>query len=136
MNIQQNKELILRYNKEVIEGGNMETFKAISHPNFVNHSTIEGMDPGYQGMIYFFSQLLHPAFPDLKVEILDMIAEGNKVTTRKKIRATHLGNLMGIEATGKLIEINIIDIIMIEDGLITAHWGENNFPSVIQSLKS
>lgn len=99
MSIQKNKELINRYNTEVIEDGNMETFKAISSTEFINHSAVEGMDPGQQGMIYFFSQLLHPAFPDLKVEILDMIAEENKVTTRKRITATHQGNLMGIEAT-------------------------------------
>jgi steroid delta-isomerase-like uncharacterized protein len=134
MNTQENKALIARYNAEVIEGGNMETFQAIASPNFINHSAGEGMPAGQDGMIYFFSQLLHPAFPDLKVEVLDMIAEGNKVATRKKITASHQGELMGIPPTGKQVEINILDVFTIENGLLREHWGENNFSQVVQSL--
>ena len=72
----------------------------------------------------------------MRVQILDMVAEGNKVATRKTITGTHQGELMGIVPTGKTVTIRLIDIFTIEDGLLLEHWGENNFPMVIQSLAS
>lgn len=134
MNSDQNKALITRYNTEVIEGGNMETFKALASPAFMNHSASEGMPSGPEGMIYFFTQILRPAFPDLTVQILDMIAEGNKVATRKTITGSHQGELMGIAPTGKTVTISLIDIFTLGDGLLLEHWGENSFPMVIQAL--
>lgn len=134
MNSQQNKDLITRYNADVIEGGDMEAFKGMTGPNFINRSASEGMPAGPEGMIYFFSQILRPAFPDLTVQILDMVAEGNKVATRKTITGSHQGELMGIAPTGKTVTISLIDIFTIEDGLLLEHWGENNLPSVIQAL--
>ncbi len=136
MNTQENKALIARYNAEVIEGGDMVTFQAIASPAFVNHSAAAGTSTGLEGMGYFFTQLLRPAFPDLKVEVLDMVAEGNKVATRKKLIGHHQGDLLGLPPTGKQVEISVLDIFTIENGLLREHWGENNFPAIMQALAS
>ncbi|WP_207534494.1 ester cyclase [Desertivirga arenae] len=58
-----------------------------------------------------------------------MLAEGDKVVSRKEISATHTGELMGIPATGKTITLKVIDILALENGKICDHWGENNFVS-------
>lgn len=134
MTTEQNKELVQRYNKEVIEAGNMEALHELAIPGFINHSALAGMDNGLGGMEYFFTNILHAAFSDIKVTVLDMIAEGNKVTTRKAITGTHTATLLEIPATGKSITLSVIDIISVEDGKLTAHWGENNFMAVVQSL--
>lgn len=134
MSTEQNKELVKRYNHDVIEQGNMEALTAMAHPGFINHSAQPGMDNGLGGMIYFFSQMLHPAFSGIKVTVLDMVAEGNRVATRKTITGIHTGNLMEITPTGKEVTISVIDIITVDNGQLTAHWGENNFMAVLQSL--
>jgi hypothetical protein len=51
--------------------------------DFVNRSAPTGRPSGPEGMLHTFNQVLRPAFPDLKVEIHEQIAEGDKVTTRK-----------------------------------------------------
>lgn len=134
MNEEANKAIVMRYNKEVIEGGNMELLKGLVSPYFVNHSGAPGMPEGVDGLIYFFTQVLHRSFSDIKVEIKEMLAEGNKVATRKEITATHTGQLMGIPPTGKAVTLKVIDILAVEHGRISDHWGENNFISVLQSL--
>ena len=134
MSVAQNKALVQRYNKEVIESGNMNLLKQILTTDFTNHSALQGMSSGIDGMIYFFTGILHAAFSDIKVDIQDMIAEGDKVTTRKVITGTHQGALMGIPATGRQVAIKVIDILTVENGRIKEHWGENNFGSVIQGL--
>lgn len=134
MTTEQNKALVRRYNAEVIEAGNMDVLNEIAIPNFINHSAPAGMDNGLAGMAYFFSNILHAAFSNISVTVLDMVAEDNKVVTRKAITGSHTGNLMELPPTGKTITLTVIDIITVENGKITGHWGENNFMAVVQSL--
>lgn len=134
MSTEQNKSLVVRYNKEVIEKGNMEVLKQIASPHFINHSAPQGMPPGLEGMEYFFTTILHAAFSDIEVTVEDLIADDYKVATRKVISGIHTGKLMNIVPTGKKVAINVIDILTITDGKITEHWGQNNFTEIVQSL--
>lgn len=136
MNAEQNKSLILQYNQEVVQNGNVNFFKQIAAPHFVNHSAPDPAASGVESMTAFFTDVLHEAFSNLTVDVLDMVADEQIVATRKQITGTHTGNLLGIAPTGKQVTIRIIDFIRLEDGKLTEHWGENNFYSIIQSLKA
>lgn len=131
---EKNKAIVIRFNKEVIEGGNTGSFKELVAENVVNHTAAPGMSQGADGMIYFLQNVLQTAFPGLKVIIHDQVAEGDKVTTRKSIHGTHTGEFMGIPATGKKVTIDVIDIIRLQDGKYAEHWGMSNIPSVIAEL--
>ncbi len=130
------KNIVVRFNQEVIQDGNADSADQLFHPDFVNRSAPPGTPDGKEGMLNTFNKALRPAFPDLSVEILEQIAEGDKVTTRKAIHGTHLGALLGIPPTGRRIRIDVIDIVRIRDGRYFEHWGMNNFASVVDSLKS
>ena len=119
---------------EFIEGGNMDTFSEIFAPDFVNHTAPAGSPDNRDGVIYFFNQFLKPAFPDLKVEIHDMLAEGNKVTTRKSFHATHKGEFLGVPPTGKTVVMEVIDIIELRDGKFVGHWGILDMQSLMAQL--
>ena len=123
MTAEQNKSIVRRVNKEFIEGGNMNTFNEIFAEDFINHTAPEGAPKNRDGVIYFFNHLLKPAFPDLTVDIHDMIAEGNRVTTRKSFYATHQGEFFGVKPTKKNVIMEVIDIIELRDGKYIGHWG-------------
>ncbi|HRV96364.1 MAG TPA: ester cyclase [Anaerolineae bacterium] len=129
-----NKAIVIRFNKEVIEQGNVETFNALVAEDFINHSAPPGAPKGPEGMIYFFTRILRPAFSDLKAEIYDQVAEGDKVTTRKAFYGIHTGELMGIPASNKKVVIEVIDIVRLRDGKYIEHWGINNMQSVMAQL--
>lgn len=135
MKTEENKALLVRYNKEVIENGDMNSFREIATSDFFNHSAPEGTPSDIDGVIYFFANVLHMAFSEIKVEVLDMVAEDDKVVTRKVISGKHTGELFGIAPTAKKVEIKVIDIFTVYDGKLKEHWGENNFGAVIQSLQ-
>lgn len=135
-NIEQNKSIVIRFNKEVIEQGNVETFYAIMDNHFINRTAPIGAPNGPESMIHFFNNILRPAFPDLKVIIHEQIAEGDKVTTRKSIHATHSGVFMNIPASNKKVIIDIIDIVRLKDGKYIEHWGMNNMHHVMTQLRS
>ncbi len=135
MSTEQNKELIKQYNEQVIAQGDMEWFINHSSSEFINHSAPEGMPKGREGMIFFFTKIIHTSFSNVEVAVKDMVASENKVTTRKEITGVHSGTLMGIKPTGRPITISVIDIMVIEEGKITDHWGETNFATMLQSLQ-
>jgi steroid delta-isomerase-like uncharacterized protein len=58
------------------------------------------------------------AFPDLHFEIVDLIAEGDKVLTRWVLTGTHQGEYLGVPATGKSIRVEGMSFDRIEDGLV------------------
>ncbi|RFZ83493.1 ester cyclase [Mucilaginibacter terrenus] len=132
---EKNKHVVLRFNKEVIEQGNQESFNELMHQKFINQSAPEGMDNGAQGMSYFFEQILRPALPDVKVTIHQQVAEGDLVTTRKTITGTHTGTLLDVEPTGRLVQIDVIDIVEVKDGKYLQHWGITSLPAVLSQLK-
>jgi predicted ester cyclase len=131
-----NKAVVARFNKEVIERGDEAAFRELMAPDFVNRSAPPGMPNGPEGMIHTFNKILRPALPDLTVEIHDQVAEGDKVTTRKTIRGTHRGELLGVPATNKPVAIDVIDIVRVKDGRYVEHWGVNTLASVLAQLKA
>ena len=65
---------------------------------------------------------LLPAIPDMRLDIEDVIAEGEKVLVRLTIRGTHGGDLMGIPPTGRPIEVAVLDLFHIRGGKLAEHW--------------
>ena len=130
----ENKEVVRRFNIEVIQNGNEAAFHDLMAPDFINHAAPPGTPNGSQSMWGTFQNILRPALSDLKVTIHDQIAEGNKVVTRKTISGIHSGTLMGLAPTGKDVAISVIDIVRVQDGKYAEHWGLNTLSSLLAAL--
>jgi predicted ester cyclase len=131
---EQNKQLVIRFNKEYVEKGDRKSFEELVAEDVVNHAAPPGTSQGPDSMIHFLQNILRTGFPDLSVEILEQVAEGDLVSTRKAIHATHSGDFMGIPPTGKKVIINVIDIIRLRQGKYVEHWGMSNLSDVIAEL--
>jgi steroid delta-isomerase-like uncharacterized protein len=69
-------------------------------------------------MRQFFTELF-AAVPDSNFEVLDMVAQDNKVAVRWRNTGTFCGGpFQGIEPTGARLNLEGIDLLTIEDGLI------------------
>ncbi|RYC29694.1 ester cyclase [Lichenibacterium minor] len=135
MSLNHEKAVVRRFNEQVIVGGDRMAFEALIAPGFVNRSAPPSFPDGPEGMWNTFENVLRPALTELSVTIHDQVGEGDKVTTRKTISGRHTGSLLGVEATNRLVAIEVIDIVRVEDGRYAEHWGINNLPSVIAGLK-
>ncbi|MBT0670692.1 ester cyclase [Novosphingobium profundi] len=129
------KEIVRRFNEDVIAGGNRTAFNELIAPNFINRSASPGAPAGSESMWNTFENILRPALEGLTVTIHDQMEEGDKVTTRKTISGTHVGPLLGVEATGKTVSIDVIDIVRVVDGRYVEHWGINTLPALLASLR-
>jgi predicted ester cyclase len=66
--------------------------------------------------------------------IEDMVAEGDRVATRKTFRGTHQGELMGIPSTGKVVAIGLIDIVRLVDGKVVESWSAADDLGLLRQL--
>ena len=132
---EQNKQIVIRFNREFIEKNSFDAFKELVADNFINHTAPPGVPNGPEGMLGYMN-MFHSAFTNVKVEIYDQLTDGDKVVTRKAITAIHTGPFMGIEAKGKKVSLPVMDIIRIENGKYAEHWAVRDMAALMQQLQS
>ncbi|HVZ37784.1 MAG TPA: ester cyclase [Candidatus Kapabacteria bacterium] len=128
------KDVVLRFNREVIEKGNMDALAELVAPDFVNHTAPPGTPGSREGLGIFLTQVLRPAFPDLRMEIHDQIVEGDRVVTRKTMHATHTGAFRDLPATGRPVQMRIIDIVTVRNGKYVEHWGSSDMHGLLVQI--
>lgn len=133
MTIAENKAVVMRFNREFMEQGNMEVLKEIVADDFINHTAIDAVPKNVEGLKQFIT-ILHAGFSDFHIDIHEQIGEGDVVATRKTIHATHTGEIMGHPPTGKQVAFKVMDFVRLRDGKYIEHWGQNNVLQVIQQL--
>ena len=74
------------------------------------------------------------AFPDLHHEIVDMVAEGDKVAIRLNFTGTHKGEFQGIPPTGKKLSLDEMGFITLINGKISEGWISADTMGLLQQL--
>lgn len=92
------------------------------HPDVLIRTPLKSEATGTDLMKLVWDVLLR-GFPDLHVEVEDVITEADRVVCRNTVRGTHRGEYMGMPPTGKVITWNEIFIARISDGRIAETWG-------------
>jgi steroid delta-isomerase-like uncharacterized protein len=77
---------------------------------------------GAEALKHVWAVLLQ-AFPDLRLTVEDVIAEGDKVVVRNTVTGTHRGEYMGLQATGRPVTYNEIFIFRFVNGRVAETWG-------------
>ena len=119
---------------ELISAGDIDGFGEHLAEGFVEHEETPGFEPSKEGVKQMF-RMYRAAFPDLRIEAEDVLVDGDKVVARARATGTHQGEFMGMPATGKSVDIQLIDIIRFgEDGLAREHWGILDALGLMQQL--
>lgn len=100
----------------------LRTIDEVVHPDLRFHAPVPLGLTGVQALKQVWTVLLH-AFPDLRVESEDVIAEGDKVVSRNTVTGTHLGEYRGQPPTGRTVRYQEIFILRLADGKIAEIWG-------------
>jgi predicted ester cyclase len=87
-------------------------------------------DPVLKGHIIIFEAGL----PNYQFIVRDMIAEGNKVAVRATVEAVHKGELFGVAATGRKVNIDGIIVYELENNKIINHWMQFDTVALMQQI--
>ncbi|CAN5760828.1 ester cyclase [soil metagenome] len=119
---EENKALIRRAVEDVWNGNDPDAIEELVARDFVIHTSSTSNDiHGREGARQYFAGI-YEAFPDIRFEIADQIAEGDRVVTRWIARGTHQGAFQGIPPTGKPIRIEGLDIDCVAGGKVVECW--------------
>jgi predicted ester cyclase len=125
---------VVRRNTEEVQGqGNWDLYEELFVDNFVDHTPQPGTTPDKAGVLVLYKSL-RTAFPDFRPDIHWQLAADDLVTTYKTYHGTHLGEFLGISATGKKISFYTVDAMRVVDGKITEHWGVATLLDLMQQL--
>ncbi len=91
-------------------------------PDFVRHDP--GLDFEVRGPtgVAKLGKVLHGGLSDIKMPIDEVITEGDRVLARLRFQGRHTGEFQGIPATGKAVDIVVMDYFRIADGRLAEHW--------------
>jgi steroid delta-isomerase-like uncharacterized protein len=121
----QNKVAMRRIFEEAWNQGDFTVVEEIFSPDYVAHFAPPGAPTGREGFRWFIT-MYRTAFPDLHLQVNDMMADGDKVISRFTIRGTHTGQLMNIAPTNKEVTVTGIVIVRFENGQNIEAWGETD----------
>ena len=100
--------------------------------DFVGHDP-DGQDIDRKTHLWGAS-MFFVAFPDGRVEVVDQVAEEDRVAVRWSFVGTHEGPLDSLPATGRKVELDGISIHRIEDGRVAETWEASNTLLFLQQL--
>ena len=132
--LEANKAVALRLANEVFSQGNLRTFDEIFADGYVNHTMPV---PGVPGTKDGFKQVVlatRAAFPDVRVDVKDVVAEGDFAVFRDVVHATSRGEFMGVPPNGKRIEWTEIHFLKIVGGRIVEHWANFDQVGILRQL--
>ncbi len=116
---------------KLINQGSMSAFDELVAADYVDHTGATDRED-YRDLI----RATRTAFPDLHLEIEDLIAEGDKVVARFTARATHRAEFQGIPATGKQVSWEGIGILRFRNGQMVERWNQSDIPGLMEQLGS
>lgn len=135
MTAEENKEIVRRFFEAGSDGTDYEgVVDEIVAPGYVCHMPPYPDLHGPEGVKEFHARSLS-IMPDLREEIEDIIAEGDKVAVRWTLSGTHEGeSRLGIAPTGKRISITGTSIMRFEGGKIAEQWAVFDLLGMMQQM--
>ena len=130
------KEINLEAQKKFGEAVNTENWDLINEvvaPDAIDHDPAPGQVQGPEGYITFFKQF-RAAFPDLKVELVQLIADEDNIAFAYEITGTHGGDFLGIPPTNKPIKARGVQISKFKDGKIIERWGSSDVLGILTQI--
>ena len=126
-----NREVVRRHIEEAVNARHPELWAELMAEDFeLHHPLVAPGRAAYSTAL----QTLWSAFPDLHVELLDIVAEGDRVAIRYVERGTHLGDLMGLPPSGRTYAKHGMTMYRLADGRLAEAWLQEDDAGYQQQL--
>jgi steroid delta-isomerase-like uncharacterized protein len=114
MSSEDNKAIVRRF-IGALNQGDLTTAMDLLAPDYLDTDAPPGTPRGTEGWLQTH-QIFFDAFPDLRLDIQDSIAEGDQVVTRWTATGAHTGTFPGLPTTGRQVSITGMSLGRIVNG--------------------
>jgi len=128
-----NNAIVRRWVDEAWNNGDFSSVEKLYPPSYTLHFGGMPETKGAEGLAGFIS-VYRNALPDLRMEIKDMLADGDRVVWRVTTSGTHLGDFLGIPPSGRPVSVNAIVISLFENGKWVEDWVNNDDLGLFQQI--
>ena len=118
--IPNNEITMRRFIEQVINNGDYPVLDEVIHPKYVYRSPGQVLQ-GPEALRDMFTAY-RAAFPDLHIEIEELVSAGNKAVISFTLSGTHEGDLMGMAGTGRKVKVSGMTLSYFENGKIIEEW--------------
>lgn len=122
---QRNKDLVRRYYEQVVNTGDVGALADFIAPDHVEVHDNQRCALGITGAKEHVLGVRR-TWPDLRLTIERQIADGEWVVSCVTMRGTHAGEWLGIQPTGKVVEVTAVNVDRVRGGCIVEHGGAAN----------
>src|SRR5439155_10157952 len=130
-----NKEVV-RAVEEAWDRQDLDSLDQHFAPDFDNSaSAVPGLPAGLEGAKMAHAGSMR-SFPDRKIHIEELLAEGNRVMVRARVTGTNQGGFppMDVPPNGAPIDIAFVGIYTLRNGKFGSRWGLNDVAALMQQL--
>jgi steroid delta-isomerase-like uncharacterized protein len=116
------KQIVRRFYEELWNRGNLQVADELVSPDYVRHDLRPGEAPPGPAGQKAVAQKFREAFPDVRLEVESLIAEGDLVAARWTISGTYAGPWGGVAPTGRKVGFAGVNFFRIAEGKIAEIW--------------
>jgi len=127
-------DTVKTFYETVFQSGDTDAAGLMMAKDFVDHAPWPGHPATREGFQAGTSEM-RVAFPDLTIEPIRMVEEGDKVAVVVRISGTQHGEFMGHAATGRAFDIEGVDILRVSHGKLREHWGVMDSKRMLAQLR-
>lgn len=132
MSIESNIESVRRLLGEAFSKGDYAVIDEIVAPDCIEHQNgAQGVGPE---AVRSVASGLRESFPDLHLDVQDIIASEDEVWVRVRGHGTDTGGVGGRPPSGARIEVDVFDLVRFRDGKMVEHWGVADRLGMLQQV--
>jgi predicted ester cyclase len=132
--LEANKALVRRLYEEGFNRGNLDVVDELVAPDVVTHDPIILDAPTGPDSIRGGIEMIRKAFPDFRVEVLDLVAEGDRVASFLSMSGTNTGDYRRGGATHRKGTMRAFLLWRVADGRLVESWGMADRFQFLQQL--
>jgi steroid delta-isomerase-like uncharacterized protein len=128
--------MVRRWFEELWNQGREETIDSLLAPGAKVHglATPDGRPISGPEEFRPFFRRFRQAFPDIRVDVVRTVTEGDVVVAQCRVTGTHLGDALGVPASRRPVEFWGMCMIRVADGRFVEGWNSFDFLACYQQM--
>jgi steroid delta-isomerase-like uncharacterized protein len=131
--IEQNKAAARRTWEEIFPACDVEALRTVTAEDAVDRGARPGETAGFEGVKRTMLWLA-TVFADQRWEIHEVIGEGDTVVVHCTHHGRHVGDLMGLPPTGRVVAYEYVHFLRFRDGKAIEHWSVRDDMTLMRQL--
>ena len=128
------RALMYRVTNEIWNEGQVQRIDDLIAEDLVDHLELPGLEGDGRERYRASFLMTRAGFPDFRNPIDFVVAENDLAVSYGRMIGSHTGDLMGLPATGRAIDLPTIGILRFANGRAVERWGLTDNMTMMQQL--